>query len=133
MLASPTANGLPRNENEPVMAELSRTQLKRSKGWRMPPNTVKVDRTTRWGNNPAARAGVTGAEAVRVFGDWVEDEATPEWKLAAVLALQGKRLACWCRIGAPCHADFLLGWIERASAEIECQSGQRGVLQELKG
>lgn len=27
-----------------------RIQLSRAKGWRMPPNTVKVDRTTRWGN-----------------------------------------------------------------------------------
>jgi hypothetical protein len=95
----------------------------------MPPNTVKVDRTTRWGNYPAARAGVTGAEAVRVFAEWVEDEATPDWKLAAVLALQGKQLACWCEIGAPCHADFLLDWIEGASAEIDCQGRKPGVFQ----
>lgn len=27
-----------------------RVQLKRTKGWRMPENTVKVDRTTKWGN-----------------------------------------------------------------------------------
>ena len=27
-----------------------RIQLSRRKGWRMPPNTVKVDRTTKWGN-----------------------------------------------------------------------------------
>jgi hypothetical protein len=27
-----------------------RIQLQRTKGWRMPPNTVKVDRTTIWGN-----------------------------------------------------------------------------------
>jgi hypothetical protein len=27
-----------------------RVQLSRAKGWRMPPNTVKVDRTTKWGN-----------------------------------------------------------------------------------
>lgn len=27
-----------------------RVQLSRKKGWRMPPNTVKVDRSTRWGN-----------------------------------------------------------------------------------
>jgi hypothetical protein len=27
-----------------------RIRLSRQKGWRMPPNTVKVDRTTRWGN-----------------------------------------------------------------------------------
>ena len=25
-------------------------RLSRAKGWRMPPNTVKVDRTTKWGN-----------------------------------------------------------------------------------
>lgn len=27
-----------------------RIQLKRTNGWKMPPNTVKVDRTTKWGN-----------------------------------------------------------------------------------
>lgn len=27
-----------------------RIQLSRKNGWRMPPNCVKVDRTTRWGN-----------------------------------------------------------------------------------
>ncbi|TIT42348.1 MAG: DUF4326 domain-containing protein [Mesorhizobium sp.] len=27
-----------------------RIQLSRAKGWRMPDNTVKVDRTTKWGN-----------------------------------------------------------------------------------
>ena len=32
------------------MAEPCRVQLSRRKGWTMPPNTVKVDRTTKWGN-----------------------------------------------------------------------------------
>ena len=27
-----------------------RVQLKRTKGWKMPADTVKIDRTTRWGN-----------------------------------------------------------------------------------
>jgi hypothetical protein len=27
-----------------------RIQLRRVKGWRMPPETVKIDRTTKWGN-----------------------------------------------------------------------------------
>ncbi len=27
-----------------------RVQLRRTKGWKMPPNTVKADRSTRWGN-----------------------------------------------------------------------------------
>ncbi len=30
--------------------EPERVQPKRTKGWRMPPNTVKVDRTTIFGN-----------------------------------------------------------------------------------
>ena len=28
----------------------ARIQLRRAKGWRMPENTVKVDRSTPWGN-----------------------------------------------------------------------------------
>ena len=32
------------------MSAPKRIQRKRTKGWRMPPNTVKVDRSTRWGN-----------------------------------------------------------------------------------
>ena len=51
------------------MAMPERIQLKRSKGWRMPPNTVKVDRTTRWGN--PYRVGMPGvpdrATAVALF------------------------------------------------------------------
>lgn len=34
-----------------------RIQLSRAKGWRMPPNTVKVDRRTRWGNPFNFKAG----------------------------------------------------------------------------
>jgi hypothetical protein len=33
------------------MVEPIRIQLSRRKGWKMPENTVKVDRTTRWGNS----------------------------------------------------------------------------------
>jgi hypothetical protein len=32
------------------MTSTTRIQLSRRKGWRMPPDTVKVDRSTRWGN-----------------------------------------------------------------------------------
>jgi hypothetical protein len=94
---------------------MQRVQLKRIKGWRMPANTAKVDRTTRWGNHPAARAGVRGADAVRLFARWVENEAPEEWKCAAVMALKNKNLACWCMEDAPCHADFLIAWVDRAS------------------
>jgi Domain of unknown function (DUF4326) len=77
----------------------------------MPANTVKVDRTTRWGNHPAAKAGATGDQAVHAFKSWLETEATDEWKKAAVATLGQKNLACWCRIGTPCHGDLLIAWV----------------------
>jgi hypothetical protein len=43
-----------------------RIQLKRTKGWRMPANTVKVDRTTIFGNPfPVERHGRSGS--VRMY------------------------------------------------------------------
>lgn len=105
--------------NEPP----KRIQLSRAKGWRMPENTVKVDRSTRWGN-PFVR-GVDGvkdnAEAVHLFrlmlGGYLalccgpstdEQRAYRVYANAQVHRLQGKNLACWCKPGEPCHADVLL-------------------------
>jgi hypothetical protein len=97
---------------------MQRVQLKRKSGWRMPANTAKVDRTTRWGNHPAARVDATGAEAVRLFAHWVENEASDAWKDAAIRALANKNLACWCKDGAPCHADYLLSWVARSDKRV---------------
>lgn len=97
-----------------------RIQLSRRKGWRMPPNTVKVARPSGWGN-PYVVGGIdhqTGetitdaAHAVRLFRDrWFEGD-DPIWKgvmrEAAIEELRGKNLACWCPLDAPCHADVLL-------------------------
>lgn len=83
-----------------------RVQLSRAKGWRMPPNTMKVDRTSCWGN-PFKLADVDGdsARAVAAFRSWAGTEA---YLQAARRVLGGKNLACWCRLDAPCHADVLL-------------------------
>lgn len=99
-----------------------RIQLRRTKGWRMPPNTVKVDRTTRWGN--LYRVGLaqcgcraagecahnifrteTAAEAVEAYAAMPR---TMKFVEEARIALGGKNLACWCKPGEPCHADVLL-------------------------
>jgi hypothetical protein len=68
-----------------------RIQLSSKKGWRMPPNTVKVDRSTKWGNpfdfrdssfcwvalsygekgDPAGRR----AASVKAFRDWIVSDA----------------------------------------------------------
>lgn len=99
-----------------------RIQRKRSKGWRMPPNTVYVGRPTMWGNPFDHR--VYGAErAVKQFRMVVEtghifdliyhSHLTPNgddhWSMDVWLKpLRGMNLACWCPDDQPCHADVLL-------------------------
>lgn len=103
-----------------------RIQLSRKGGWRMPPGAIKVDRSTPHGN--PFKTGDTycrcaplhqgyswdivrdNAHAVRLFRAYLDDMDPRD--LAELLeALRGaSALACWCKIGDPCHADV---WIER--------------------
>lgn len=78
-----------------------RVQRRRTKGWRMPLNTVYVGRPTRWGNpcrvtHPRQRAAAAA---------WFVAHVLPKLDVSP---LRGKNLACWCPIGEPCHADALL-------------------------
>lgn len=76
----------------------------------MPPNTVKVDRTTMWGNRVAA--GTKDRRiAVERFKEWLTEDASWAWKGRAKIELRGKNLACWCPPGEPCHADVLLQFV----------------------
>jgi hypothetical protein len=97
-----------------------RIQLQRTKGWRMPPNTVKVDRTTRWGNpykvRPAETAGGVTIPAIETVAQAVELyrghlEACLKMNPDYLAPLRGKNLACWCRIGDPCHGDVLIACV----------------------
>ena len=108
-----------------------RIQLQRTKGWRMPANTLKVDRSTIFGN-PFISEGRKVLEAVAMFENWLCD---PHWEqtagsayppliikqlsarrrdlLASLANLRGYNLACWCSLpneGEPdlCHAAVLL-------------------------
>lgn len=99
-----------------------RIQRKRTKGWRMPPNTVSVTRPGMWGNYAAFRACTPfGQPAVDAFRLWVETEASEAWKGCAQKVLRGKNLACFCPLDQPCHADVLL---ELANTE-ENREGSR--------
>lgn len=121
-----------------------RVQRKRTKGWRMPENTVYVGRGSQWGNPHR-------------IGDIVQDrnEENMTWEKHAIKAkeavamysadlfpyrhqgvnstleafyvsvaniediqsqLRGKNLACWCPLDKPCHADVLL---EVANSEVK--------------
>ena len=85
----------------------------------MPANTLKVDRTTRWGNPFSATELGSAAIAVAQHGHWMRGEiAAPggaEPPSAAQLrdALGGRNLACWCPLDGPCHADLLLAIANR--------------------
>ena len=81
-----------------------RIQLRRTKGWRMPPNTVKVARPTRWGNPyTVKRWGRDGA--IRKYRLWLELKIGCGLDLSP---LRGKNLACFCPLDQACHADVLL-------------------------
>lgn len=104
-----------------------RIRLSRAKGWRMPPNTVKVDRTTKWGNPLVVGIHGTREECVRWYrllfaglvtlglgydadGQWMADKLIAHRKHVRRNRrfLRGKNLACWCPLDKPCHADILL-------------------------
>lgn len=103
-----------------------RIQRRRTKGWRMPENTVYVGRGSKWGN--PWREGSTGwtikpgglidrephdpltreqaVESYRNSVEWYANET--EYAEYIRATLRGKNLACWCPLDQPCHADVLL-------------------------
>ncbi len=101
-----------------------RVQRKRTKGWRMPENTVSVCCPGRWGN--PFSIGSTGWIPVDDSGVWSKEPHEPLTREQAVecfrfcaefdarerpevfAPLRGKNLACFCRLDEPCHADVLL-------------------------
>jgi len=104
-----------------------RIQRKRTKDWRLPKGAVCIDRTTKWGNRyrvTRSRLGgwaivwgnyeywppyKTRAEAVRVAVRWYATrQLRGKLREAAQRELRGKDLACWCKLGDPCHGDPLL-------------------------
>jgi hypothetical protein len=103
-----------------------RIQRKRTKGWRMPPNTVSVTRPGRWGNRYIVGTKIThvdgrtylvenDAQAVQLYREWLiwQIEMFPSMLPALRTELGGHHLACWCKPGAPCHGDVLLEFANR--------------------
>lgn len=110
-----------------------RIQLKRTRGWRMPPNTVVVARPGPLGNPLTIKNAIEAGYArkddpegarrfvAECFRDWLlQTPGEREWwsgpesdKRRKIICeripdLRGKNLACWCPVGSPCHADVLL-------------------------
>lgn len=101
-----------------------RIQRKRTKGWRMPPNTVYVGRPSIFGNPFAVSADYSQFRAYADFKRWIEGEmgtgggGLRRMKLLYMLPkLRGKDLACWCPLDQSCHADILLEIANRPSQQ----------------
>ena len=108
-----------------AIAPPMRVQRQRTKGWRMPPNTVYVGRPTKWGN--PFRAGYENPMLPgRLVADkrhaWILFQAhaplNPKLVLSAKAELRGKHLACYCLLGEPCHADVLLEIANKTSRSV---------------
>jgi hypothetical protein len=105
-----------------------RIQRKRTKGWRMPSNTISVTRPGPWGNpfrvnqKPDRRMLTLWGWRLKP-GHWdgacpSSDEAVLRFRACiafdgasiflAQRELRGKNLACFCSFDQPCHADVLL-------------------------
>ena len=98
-----------------------RIRLRRSKGWRMPENAVKVDRRTKWGNPFKVGEDGTRAECVDLYrkllggftcltckASIADQRAARDYLRQHIDQLRGRDLACWCPLDGPCHADILL-------------------------
>jgi hypothetical protein len=107
----------------------TRVQLRRTKGWRKPENTVVVSRPSGWGNpfrigDPFRFVDAAGewcvgvvpgrVGAVRLFEQFLA--AKPELREKIRRELAGKNLACWCQLEEPCHADVLLDLANREAS-----------------
>ncbi len=105
-----------------------RIQRRRAKGWRLPGNAVSVARPSHWGNpftcDACIEAGYAESvddarhQCVEAFRDWLEKGDLSVWWFEAGRAkwermrrligqLAGRRLACFCPLDVPCHADVL--------------------------
>jgi hypothetical protein len=102
-----------------------RIQLRRTKGWRKPENTVNVARPTMWGNpfpvDVYGRDGAVDRFRRLLVGPMSAREMSESstcidgslvWAAKyinrSLAELRGKDLACWCPLDQPCHADVLL-------------------------
>lgn len=108
-----------------------RVQRKRTKGWKMPENTVSVCRPGKWGNpfkvGEYVKIGSgekTGWAYLKTNESkyagssytYVQDNKTAVELYERYLTaypkdyseLKGNNLACFCSLDSPCHADLLL-------------------------
>jgi Domain of unknown function (DUF4326) len=83
-----------------------RIQIRRTHGWRKPPNAVLVTRPHSPWKNPYKEKDHGHDESLRLYRQHLA--AHPELVARARIELAGKVLACWCPTDRACHADILI-------------------------
>lgn len=88
-------------------------QRKRTKGYKLPPNTKSVCRPGKWGNPykigddcADARTAVIRYEQDLIGLVFKDRFGTP--LLNQISELRGYNLACFCSLDQPCHRNILL-------------------------
>ena len=109
---------------------IKRIQRKRTKGWKMPKNTIYVGRGSKWGNpykvgwccktpyeykivkNNEHACSLFESYAISYQSDKIINGLVQSMDILingnSIKELSGKNLACWCRLDEKCHADIIL-------------------------
>ena len=88
-----------------------RIQRKRTKGWRMPPNSKYVGRPTKYGNEyelPKEPHPDDYEIAARIYESKLRKGQLPFTRADIRRELRGWNLVCWCPLTRACHVDVLL-------------------------
>lgn len=115
-----------------------RIQRKRTKGFKLPPNTICVSRPSKWGNpfKVDKRFDIWGQFVTQKMSRYhyshkIKDLQDSLFRYTDYLQrmikfghldiseLKGKNLACWCPIDKPCHADILLKLIAEKTKGVK--------------
>lgn len=113
---------------------MQRVQRKRTKGFKLPENTICVTRPSKH-SNPFRLTAIGGIEFYTLNRQWARWSLTTgftqdnlvdlfiSWRQGKIAHhllpqpptleetkqdLAGKNIACFCACGAPCHGDYLL-------------------------
>lgn len=103
-------------------AKPKRIQRRRTKGWRIPPNSKYIGRGTLWGNpyrvkgplvHPNERRAYSNLDAVAMYR-WALRTGRLPYNEADIRAnFKGvEYIVCWCKPNEACHGDVILKILE---------------------
>lgn len=112
---------------------MKRIQQKRTKGWRMPPNTISVARPGKRGNPFPVKADTPPWKSLRLFVLHLA-EMEPARLDELVNGLVGHDVACWCPPKACCHVDHfeeVLKRVQSGEFPFQMSSGEWFSIHEM--